>query len=263
MAKQTKKITPTQAKKKTTKKLSKVYNCDDVEVYLDKAVNRIKDEILPKIENLDQRDKDQYDAAKKIMIDAAILANAKQEHVEETVEKVKIELDGIVNKQDTIVRDINGLLLGLHTKIDKHIIDESITFKEIQTSLLDISEHGTKLAQDIDNKLNNVQVNGGTYPFNEALQHIYGQHLETHKKLDDVVMLVEPIQARRRWAQASRELIKKNGFLHFIFSTKIGAIIGTILLLLIVNTILVTVFHVDFDLISMFKWVISLFRVAG
>jgi hypothetical protein len=255
------------ANKKTTtaskKKQTKVYNCDDVELYLNKAINRVKKEILPKIEILDHRDKDQYESAKKIMMDAAMLAKVKQESVEETVVKVKNELDVIINKQDTIVSDINGLLTGLHTKLDAHISDEANTFKEIQASLFDIGEHGTKLAREIDSKLNDIQVNGGSYPLNEALRHIYSQHTETHNKLNEVITLVEPIQARRRWMRASQELIKKNGVLHFIFSTKIGAILATITLLLIINTILVDVFNVNFDLVSIFKWLGTIFKVAS
>lgn len=256
-----KKTNTTVSKKQVSKR--KAYNCDDVEAYLDKAIDRVKKEILPKIEILDNRDKEQYDAAKKIMMDAATLAKAKQENVEETVVKVKNELDIIVNKQDTIVGDINGLLTGLHTKLDAHISDESTTFKEIQNSLFDISEHGTKLAREIDDKLNRIKVNGGIYALPDALQHIYGQHVETHNKLNEVITLVEPIQARRRWMRASQELIKKNGLLHFVFSTKIGAVLGTLTILLILNTILVDVFNVNFDLLSIFKWLGTIFKIAN
>jgi len=256
MAKSNKKP-PVRKKTVSARQKKKAYDCDDIEQYLDKAIDRVKKEILPKIDIIDKRDKDQYDAAKKIMIDVATIEKAKQEHMEKNIVDVKSELGVISNRQDNIVNNINGSLEGLHTKIDKHIVDESDTFKTIQSTLLEINDHGTRLAQDIDNKLNNVEVNGGTYPFNEALKHLYSQSTETHKKLNEVITLVEPIQARRRWAMASRELIKKNGVLHFIFSTKIGAIIATITFVLILNTILVDVFQVNLDIGSIFKWLAS------
>ena len=256
MAKSNKKP-PVRKKTVSARQKKKAYDCDDIEIYLDKAIDRLKKEIIPKIDIIDKRDTDQYDTAKKIMIDAAVVATSRQEIAETNIKNIKNELDGITVKQDSIVNNINGLLEGLHTKIDKHIVDETETFKTIQSTLLEINSSGTQLAQDIDAKLNNVEVNGGTYPFNEALKHLYTQSIETHKKLSNIIILVEPIQARRRWATASKELIKKNGVLHFIFSTKFGAITATLIFVLILNTILVDVFNVNLDIGSIFKWLAS------
>ena len=244
------------------KRTTKVYDCDYVEKYIDKALNIVKKEIIPKIDIIDRRDRDQYDAAKKIMIDVTTVIGKRQDHTEKIAESVQKELDNIVENQDNIVSNINGLLTGLHDKVDKHIIDESTTFVEIQASLTDIMENGTKLAREISVKLDKIEVNGGVYPLNEALKYIYKQHLDTHEKLesnslklDEVYNLVEPMRIKKTWMSSTKELIAKNGFFHFVLGTKTGAFIGLTILLLLVNTILVDVFKVDFDIKSIFKWV--------
>jgi len=241
------------------KKHVQEYSCKEVENYLDKAIDGVKKEILPMISNLDKRDSDQFESARKIIIDANTVMVKRQEHTEKIAEAVQRELNNMTEKQDNVVANINNSMVSLHDKFDAHIADEDLTFKKISSTLVDIQEHGTKLAQVIDAKLNKIQVNGGIYPLNEAIQHIYQQHIETHTKLDEVVALVEPWQTRRKWIATTKELIKKNGFLKFVFTTKIGALFGLMTVLLIVNTILVDVFRINFDIKSIFIWLLGIF----
>jgi len=248
------------SKKPTTqKKHVQEYGCKEVENYLDKAIDGVKKEILPMIRNLDKRDSDQFESARKIIVDANTVMVKRQEHTEKIAEAVQKELNNMAEKQDNVVANINNSMVSLHDKFDAHIADENNTFKEISTSLKDIADNGTALARSIDDKISHIRVNGGVYPLNEAIQHIYQQHIETHSKLDEVVALVEPWQTRRKWIATTKELIKKNGLLRFVFTTKIGALAGLMTVLLIVNTILVDVFKINFDIKSIFVWLLGLF----
>lgn len=248
---------------KKTSSNKKVFDCDDVEQYLDRAVQGVKNEILPRIELLDRRDKEQYESAKKIIIDANDLMSSRQKHSEKIVESVKQEIDGMIEKQEEVIKKFQNSLTSLHEKFDVHISDESTTFTLIKESLKDISDHGTKLAQQIAQNLNNIKVNGGTYPLSDALQYIYAQHTETHQKLDEVVALVEPIRVRKKWMRSTYELIHKNGLLNFLFTSKLGMVLLIIVLLLIVNSILLDVFGIKLDLKSIFIWLSSLGSKGG
>jgi len=239
------------------------YDCDDVEAYLDKAISRVREEILPKIQIIDNRDKEQYEAAKKIITDANTVVLAKTELAVSAAQSAKDELDAIVAKQDAIVGGLNGSLESLHDKLDAHITEETDEFRLIRAALTDISENGTVLARQINDSLNHIKVNGGTYPLGEAIRYIYDAHVKTHSKIDEVASLVEPIRARAIWFQSTRDLIKKNGILHFFFNSRFGAIVGLLLLLLLINTIAVDVFHVNLDLVSILKWFFGLFAKSS
>ena len=189
------------------------------------------EELNKKIGIIDERDKTQYDTAKKIIQDSFQVVESRISTTEHMVSQVKIELEEIYEsrKQMTaqIISSFDALQArfeSLRSKLDNQIEDETEEFKDIKHRLEDIATHGTSLARRIDDQLNHVKVNGGSYPLSEALQHIYDQHIQTHKKLDDVVALVGPIQARKRWYFATKELIKKNGLMYFFFTTKVGII---------------------------------------
>lgn len=250
-------------KAKTVSKNKTKYGCDEVEKYLDSAVNKVKSEILPKIDILDKRDKDQYDAAKKIIVDAHSLMGKKQEHIENVVDSMRSDFKNIVSTQDTVVKELSTSLKSINSKLDAHIIHQNSRFDDIQETLFDISLHGTALAKQLQEQLNHVAVNGGVYPLNEAMKHVYNQHTMTHQKLDEVVALVEPIRARKRWMKSTKELLQKNGLLHFIFQTKFGIVLTTIVALLFFNTILVDVFKINLDLLSIFSWIAKIFKGAS
>lgn len=252
------------AKRKIIKKTSKakIYDCDDVEKYLEKAINEVKREIIPRIDLIDKRDKEQFDGARQTIIDANAIMIGRQDNVEKKVQGVKTELDQIVNSQEKIVKNLTESLDSIHTKLDDHIADETNEFKDIKSSLIQITsrvEDNLNHIQDLDKTVRNIKVNGGTYPLSDAIQHIYNEHKETHKKLDDISGLVEPMRARAQWMRATREFIKKNGLLHFIFGTKLGAILGTISAFLIINTIALDVFGIRLDLYGILKAIASLF----
>lgn len=254
MAKQQLKKPTESVKKKGSK------NCEEIKKCIDDGVGSLRQELIPRIDLLDKRDKEQYDSAKKIITDANDLMMSRQKHSEKVVESVKQEIGIMITKQDEVIEKLHTSLRSLHTKLDDHVTDENRTFSEMRVTLRDIGEHGTKLARTIDEKLNTIKVNGGVYPLGEAFQHIYEQHSATHKKLNEVVALVEPLRLRRTWISSTKELIAKNGFFHFIFSTKTGAILTLMTLLLIVNSVLTDVFHVNFDIASIFKWLAGLLR---
>lgn len=254
MAKQTSKKTITSSQKYTSK------DCEVIKKCINSGVNGLRKEILPRIENIDKRYKDQYESTKRIIVDVDLMMVKRQEHTEKIVGLVEKELKCVSEKQDSVVTSINTSMGSLHKKFDDHIVDENLTFKDIKVTLTDIRDHGTKLARDIDDKLDHINVNGGVFPLNEAFQFIYTQSTETHQKLDEVYALVAPMQARKKWWEASKELIKRNGLLHFVFNTKVGAILGISTLLLIINTILVDVFRVNFDIKSIFTWILNLIK---
>ena len=245
------------------RKKPRKFACSEVEEYLDKAVASVKKDIIPRIELLDKRDKDQYDSAKKIIVDAHALLQKRQEHSEKVVESVKKEIDVMLSKQDIVVENFQNSLTSLHLKFDQHVVNEQRVYGEINNTLKDMSEHGTSLARDIAANINHIKVNGGVYPLSEALQYIYKQHEETHQKLDEVYALVEPIQARRKWIKSTRELIQKNGLLKFIFTSKTGFVILAIVTLLILNTIMIDVFGIKLDLRSIFIWLSSISGKGG
>ncbi len=246
------------SKTKNKRKIKNIFGVDEVKKHINTACNRIKKEVIPRIKALDERDKLQYDATTKIILDANSLFTVRQGIMEKSVDRVKTELDDIVHNQEKIIGGLTDSLNSIHTKMDDHIKSENKTRADFKQILDEIKYDGTNLIRELNNRLNNVQVNGCTYPLNEAMHHIYEQHVQTHKKLDDVVVLLEPLKARKRWIKSTHELIKKHGLLRFIFTTKIGIISGTIIFLLILNTIMLDVFGVHFDLVSTFKWLISL-----
>jgi len=233
---------------------------EEIKKYIYSGVDSLRKELIPRIDMIDRRDKEQYDLAKKIIMDANELLASRQKHSEQIVESAKQEIDIMITKQNEVITRFSDSLESLHTKLDVHITDENKTFETISTTLKDISQNGTKLARSIDEKLNTIKVNGGVYPLGEAFQFIFVQQTETHQKLDEVYALVAPMQARKKWWEASKELIKRNGLLHFVFNTKVGAILGISTLLLIINTILVDVFRVNFDIKSIFTWILNLIK---
>lgn len=258
---------PTLSAARSKVKKSRVYDCDKVEAYLDLAIEKVHKEVLPLISALDKRDADQYDTAKKIIIDLTAAANHRQEAIEasvsklgQTVETVRTEIEGVFESRKAMVAQLTSSFQAVQDKLDSTVTEQSSEFKKLHEGLTLAATHVATLQTTLDN----VRVNGGTYPLSEAMKHIYDQQMSNSRKLDDnalklkeLALLVEPIQARIRWSQATRDLVNKNGLMHFALRTRTGRTISIILLLLLVNTIVVDVFHTQFDLMSIIRWVIS------
>lgn len=171
----------------------------------------------------------------KALKDLNVNLSDRAEKLEKSVESLRSEVD-VLSKSRT--QQTNQL----STQMD-----------EIKVKIDDLSLNGTTLAKSLDNQLNNIRVNGSTMPLASVLNNLYERHMESHKKLDDIAALVAPMQARRTWKVATREMIKRNALMSFIFTTKWGAIVGVVGLGLFVNTILHTAFHMDLDLLEWAK----------
>jgi hypothetical protein len=260
-------------KKDTTKKrkISSNKSVADLEKHFDDRLKELKEEagmmykpqindIKQQLDTLESRDRLQYEAAKKIMVDLTTILGARTETVEKIVVDVKKELEEADRDRKEGIDELIQSFNNLNSKIDVHISEQANDFKQVGAQLNDIANHGTALARNIDDKLNHIKVNGGVYAIGDAIQHIYLKQHETGLKVDDVMALVEPMQARKRWFTATGELIRKNGMLHFFLTTKIGVIMATMGIILLANTIAVDVFHTSFDLVSIFKWILSLFK---
>jgi len=212
--------------------------------YFDKTIKRVSEKIV----KLDSRDKNQFESATLAFQNLSDDLKQRATHVEINVKNLKEKMESVFESREKMTKEILSSFDRLHEKLDAHLVDEAGEFKKLNVELA-----------NIQSTLDNVQVNGGNYPLGEAMRHIYDQHVETHKKLEEIAALVEPIQARRKWAIATKELIKKNGLMHFLLKTKTGAIMGTVVFLLLANTITHTVFGVTLDLFSILGAAVKFF----
>lgn len=199
-----------------------------------KHIDQRLDALVTRIEAIDKRDLDQYETAKKIMVDSGTMMLAKIEHAERQVSQVRVELDEFARVQTKTMEHLNEVLVSIDVKLN------------------DIATHGTALARRLDDQLSHVKVNGGTYPLCEAMQQIY-------KKLEEIGKLTEGLSVRKRWAQATKELIARDGPLHFIFGSKIGFAVSAVILLIVFNSITHSM-GLEFDIFSIINWIIQLFK---
>ncbi len=233
------------------KSVRAVYDCDDVEKYLDQAIERVKDEIVPKIDAIDERDKMQYDMAKKIMVDAAIAAQGRQEAIQNKVDTVGKELQEIYESRKEMVHhltssfdSLHNRFEELHTKLDQHIFDESTEFAGIREGLTKAATHVEAIQQTLDN----VSANGK--------KGLTASFTDIYEKVKDVESATAGVRARAKFWKAMSDMIEKTALLKPL-KFKVGWIVYGVVVLLAVSGFL-HLFGVNIDLLFVFKWIFGL-----
>lgn len=244
------------SKKRVAKGPQKQYDCDDVEAYLSRAIEEFKkeadnarkmtieqvnSELLPRIDMIDKRDRDQYDTAKKIMVDLAAVATAKQSTVENQVSRVESEVQEILETRKELFGNINTQLEQLSEKLDTHIKN----FSTVNETLLKTSNH----VYEIQRTLDNVSANG-----NKGLSASF---TDVYNKLTEMQRVTAGARAREKFWSDFGNVINTTSWLK-PFRSKWGAVIYIALIVLIVNTVLHAL-GINFDIGSIFEW---LFRIA-
>ena len=228
------------------KKVTTKSGCNEVEKYLDKAVDRIKKEIVPRIDLLDQRDKEQYDTAKKVIVDAHTVMAARITSAEHDVHNVRTAFDNIAEKQEKIVTSLTDSLKALHTKLDSHIEDESHEFLQIRNGLNRAAGHVESIQQTLDN----VSANG-----NKGLSN---SMTDIYDKLKDLQHLTEGARARQHFWTSAKELMATAWFLK-LFTNKWSFIFVIGFILLLVNSF-THALGIDMNLQSIIDWAIRTFK---
>jgi len=227
---------------------------NELKQYLD---NKIKDIIIPRIESVDMRDKTQYDAAKKIIIDANSLMVGRMDVTEKVVKQVENEVKEIdahikeakQERQEITQRltqsfeSLQGHFDLVHEKLDKHISDETQEFASIRDGLERAATHVEAIQQTLDN----VSANG-----NKGLSN---SMRDIHDKLSELEKVTRGARARAKFWRVISDVIDSTALLRPL-KTKIGAVIYLSLIVLVVNTILHSL-GFNFDIISLFKWLFS------
>lgn len=228
---------------------------------VDEAVDAIKRDLVPRIDLLDERDKEQYNAAKKIMIDLTTVITRRTEAVESTIDDLKEKERIALEERKRLNNELLESFKQLDTKVDSQLTKGAEDLKQISTRLDDIAVHGTALARHIDMQLNKIEVNGGTYPLNEALKHLYQQHQETHRKLNELNEVTAGIRAKAHLYAGLQEAFDKM-MLFKIFKSKFGAIVAIFIGFIIINSILHAM-GINVDIDSIIKWLFRTSQVAG
>ena len=237
---------------KSLKKTAKIsYDCEDVEKYLDRAITKVKHELIPRLELIDARDKFQYDSAKQIIIDANTIMSARQKHVEDSIVHMEESLDEIYKARKQMT---DGLLSSfeslhkqfgeLHAKLDTHIEDESGEFARIRDGLNRNAEN----VDAIKHTLDNVSANG-----NKGLSASFS---DVYSKLKDLEVVTEGARSRAKFWAVLHDVVLTTPLLKPL-KYKWGSIIYAAIILLIINTI-VHALGVEWDLTAIFKWLFTL-----
>ena len=226
-----------------------VYNCDDVEEYLDTAISRIKNEIVPRIDAIDARDRLQYDTAKKIIQDANQIVLSRVEHAETILDKVEKDVEEVFETRKELFGNIDKHFVLLHNKIDQHISDETKEFQEIREATQKAASH----VQVIQQTLDDVSANGK--------KGLTASFTDIYEKVKDVESATAGVRARVKFYTALHDVVVKTPFLKPL-KYKWGALIYAAMLLLILNTVLHAL-GVNWDLIAFFKWLFSFIRIGG
>lgn len=143
------------------------------------------------------------------------------------------------------MKDIKADGKTLRKALDIHVDDEIKTWERVTGHIKDVEGKVDNVAYKIDN----VKVNGKR-GLTESMQDIYS-------KLDELHKLTESTRATKNLKSAVKNWFSKSPMFS-IFKTKIGAIFGVIIVILIVNTVLAS-FDIGFDLVVLGKFFLSLF----
>ena len=233
-------------KKTPVRSVRAQYNCDDVEKYFDKAVYRVKKDIIPRINAIDERDKAQFALAKDHIGNyTTILQN--QDTIKENQGTMKQEIITLAERQKRVYEDfvprLTAGIESIHTKLDSHIIDETTEFKEIRNS----SDKLSQTIGSIQHTLDNVSANG-----NRGLSASF---TDVYNKLTDLETITQGARARAKFYTVLHDVVVTTPFLKPL-KYKWGAILYVMIFMLILNTFL-REFGVAFDLIAIFKWLFT------
>jgi iron-sulfur cluster repair protein YtfE (RIC family) len=257
-------------------------NMRNIKGYIDTAVSGVKSEILTRIDLLDKRDRDQFDGARLLIIDANTLMHKRQELVEKQVEEMKTRIEDMGKNQQLVVSKIDNTMENLHNKLDKHLIDEADSFdklnagqataatrfKELTATLTNLDLDGSKGLQELKKTIDNVSANGNR-GLQASLKDMYEKNQEVHNDVKSLKTdiqglkeLVEPKLARDAWWKSTQHLFRTTRLFRFITS-KIGFIFFTFAVIVIIN--LISQAFTGVPLISLehfamlFKWIGKLF----
>jgi hypothetical protein len=238
--------------KKAKAKAKTRYNCDEVEKYLDKAIISVKKDIIPRINAIDKRDKEQFKLAKDHIANyATILDN--QSSLKSNQIKMKEEIIILSERQRRIFEDFVPQLKegmdSIHEKLDAHIVDEEKEFQEIRLSTQKVADK----AEAIQRTLDNVSANGNR-GLSTSLTDIY-------EKLKDLEKITEGAKARTEFWLSAQKIINTNALLK-PFKSKIGTIVYAIAFVIIINTILHSL-GIEFDAIEIIKRLILIAKGQG
>jgi hypothetical protein len=250
------------AKKKITKKrapaLRVQYGCDEVERYLDRAINEVKEELLPRIAALDERDKKQYENARDYLTQSFESIITKNANVESTIQRVGTELEEIYEDRKKMVEQMTGMFQKLHDMLTEHVTDETAEFKAISEK----QEAMKDTITTVQDTLNTVSANGNK-GLHASLKDLYAKNTEVHKELIEIKELMAPAINRHMWWESTKSVARTTWFFK-MGGHKIGRYILVFLFLVFFNTIFHTLVGVSiFDWTSLIDILRSLFKVGG
>ena len=236
--------------KRIVKKPKKVYDCEDVEGYLDRAILDVKKEInktvISRIEEIDIRDRAQFAITKEhIGLYASIVHT--QDIIKTNQAAMESEIVGVGENQKRVseqIPTIKSEILRLHDKIDTHLVDQDAEFKELHNT----AKQTKVQVETIQQSLDNVSVNG-----NKGLAAAVG---EIAVALRDLKQVTEGARARAKFWAVLHNIVATTPFLKPL-KYKWGVILYATIFLLLVNTIL-RAYGIEFDLWELFKWLLLL-----
>jgi hypothetical protein len=215
------------------------FGCDEVEQYLDRAIEEVKKEILPKITAIDQRDKEQYENARDYLtksFESLVERNAKVEH---TITHVGKELEEIYEDRKKMVAELTDMFHNLTGVLHKHITDETAEFKEISVR----QEAMKDTITTVQDTLNTVSANGNK-GLHASLKDLYNKNNEVHTEIvglkDDIKSfrdLVQPELDRKAWWISTKKMMKTSALFKML-TTKGGIVIFIFIGWLLANIIL-------------------------
>lgn len=216
-------------KKKSTKSTSKTrkgYNCNEVEVYLDRAVQGVRNELLPRIELIDQRNTEYVDSARKAMADTSTLID-RQNFVEKQVAHLAHSVD------------------SLHDKFDLHVQEETKEWGSIKEQL----DVAAKDVAAVQKTINTVSANGNQ-GLHASLKDLYNKNLELHDEIKGLRGSIESfqkyIEPSLRWHElgVSAKNVWRSSALFRIFNTRLGTFFAVALPVVIIAGV-VYIFYPD------------------
>lgn len=230
MATKTKRVkkSPTRKPKKTSPHAA---DCADLlktekslKRYLDK---RLEEQIIPRIDAVDERDKLQFSIASKHLEEYdSILQN--QSELLHSQSHVKSEIVRIDERQKRLFEDmvpsLSDSISQLHNKLDAHIEEETNEFLNIRTELTSAAGH----VEAIKHTLDNVSANGNK-GLSSSLTDLYN-------KLDSLEKLNTGARARAKLWKVVHDVIDNTWFLRPVKSVW-GLIVYFIVAVLVVNTV--------------------------
>lgn len=201
-------MAPKKKTNKITSKSRKRYGCNEVEVYLDRAIHDVKQELLPRIELID--------SARKAMADTSTIID-RQNFVEKQVSHLTTSVD------------------KLHDKFDLHVQEETREWTTIKEQIDATAQHVAVVQKTIDT----VSANGNQ-GLHSSLKDLYNGQLELRsdvkglrESIDSFQRHIEPSLRWHEFGKAGKNLWKSS-MLFRIFRTRVGTFIAISLPLLLI-----------------------------